>query len=397
MQTVIKRAGARRAALARIPLTTSPVLVPTYFIGLHTGYYPVGVFWVNGGAADPPPSFAFASTRIHDCYCRWLDIETSEGVYDWTRLDAFVEEAVSNGRRVMYTLHGTPTFRAPLADQAFKGPYNKFGECASPESLSSVSSFVSALVARYNTVNPSNLSGVKKIAAIETWNEPRFAQTRTGFWWGTAQQLVDLSKTVRAAAKALDASIQVYSPAFEDSTSMGAYLATASSDALDTGATLADALTFHPYLASASTYDPYVRLGNRTAKPLIGSSSQSIYALAAVQAAVGTSLPLEFTEWGFGTYASDPMLTGFLAMSERDRYTMVWRFLAASAALGVKSVYLYSYATLLAGDLKSDVNGAIRAVTDITNQLVGSTITSAHVLTSGQVTVTLSSGNTYTV
>lgn len=67
------------------------------------------------------------------------------------------------------------------------------------------------------------------------------------------------------------------------------------------------------------------------------------------------------------------------------------------AALGVKQFYLYSYNSTLSGDLVNDNDGVKAAISDFTAQIIGKTITQATIDTAGHLSLTLSTGQTFSV
>lgn len=383
--------------IGSVNVSSVATAVPSNFLGIQSGRWPVGVAWVNGGAPDPAPNYPYGSFRFHDCYCRWLNIETSAGVYDWTRIDAFM--TANAGKNILYCVHGTPVFYAKPAEQSVQGPYNQYGECGMPADLLPLTNFITALVTRYNTVSPYNPSGAKLIKYLEPWNEPRFLQIpgKTSFWWGSAQELVDLSKAVRLAAKAVDPSIVVASPTFENLPSARTYLGTVGTDAVSTGASLSDIFSYHAYYCAASYEEPLAKLGTRVTHPFIGTHPDSFSAWLSIKADLALNLDVIITEWGVAAATTDQNLIAFLGLSARQRYEHVWRTLGTVAALGVKQFYLYSHNTTLAGDLVNDDSGVKAAIADFTAQIIGKTITQATIDTAGHLSLTLSTGQTFSV
>jgi hypothetical protein len=386
-----------KSSEANIPFSTVPLSVPSDFLGVQCGNYPAGGTSGIGVAPGTAPSnLNFSTFRLHDAYIAWYHIETSAGVYDWTRLDAWVNYYSGvRGASLMYTVYGTPAFYA--SDSTANDLYGHVGGASNPTSLIALGNFITALIIRYNTVTPQNPTGVKRIKFIEPWNEPRFPGeyvVHGGFWWGTATQLVDLAKTVYTATKAVDSSVVVCSPAFEKDSSLKTYLTTFATDAVNQGKTYIERVTIHPYFTVGSPYEPARSILRSN---LLYESALSIRAIADIQTAAGTAFPVAYTEYGVAASPSDTELAAFLLLPVRQRYEFMYRYLAFCALSGIKSVYLYSYNSTLAGNLITDTNGVVAAYNDIASQLAGKVITSASYSSLGRITFTTNLGQTYTV
>ncbi len=165
-------------------------------------------FGMHASTTNPWPTAVnveFASWRSHDAVVKWADINTAPGVYDWSRLDYFLQFASKNGQTVLYTFYYTPSWASssPNASCAV----DNLGGCAPPNDLNAdgtgtdqhVKDFIAALMKHV---------GAGKIQYIEIWNEPNIDTE----WTGTVAQIVRIAQDVNHVAKSIDPSIKVISP-----------------------------------------------------------------------------------------------------------------------------------------------------------------------------------------
>jgi hypothetical protein len=52
---------------------------------------------------EPWPQVTFGSLRLWDAHSAWREINTANGVYDWSGLDAWLGAAQTGGQHVLYT------------------------------------------------------------------------------------------------------------------------------------------------------------------------------------------------------------------------------------------------------------------------------------------------------
>lgn len=112
----------------------------------------------------------------------WLDVETSKGVYDWSRMDAVVAAATARGLSVLAVIGYTPKW-ASTGDARGDGSTN---DVPSPGLYEA---FVTAAVQRYKS----------KVTHWEIWNEPNLEQ----FFEGTPADYT--SRILLPGAKAVHA------------------------------------------------------------------------------------------------------------------------------------------------------------------------------------------------
>lgn len=147
---------------------TAPVTVPSKFLGQHFYKFPTDP---DGGAASSAPTYGYGIWRSHADRIFWADIETSDGVFNWSRADAQIDYFFAQGKDVYYQIYYTPAFHATgawaLVPDKDRGKVG--GTC--PPSLDKLQRFVTALMTRYNTDTVRNNGGQKKIKFISPWNE----------------------------------------------------------------------------------------------------------------------------------------------------------------------------------------------------------------------------------
>ena len=401
-----------------VPILPMPQVVPADFMGLHFRSWPIfdpslwaGTSQPYPAVAAPAPTIPFGSVRLVDTgFSYWYQIETSAGVYNWSSLDTIITTHRAAGRTVIFCVYGTPTFYASAGDQAYKDYYNRYGGAAypastSPNGLTALGNFVTALITRYNTSgggwgSQANGGGTnfsvlgKGIQVLEPWNEPQFGDVgpHNGFFWGTAPQMVDMMYTERTAAKAVDASIIVTGPGNYTVDNLQSELA--ANGAINTGvngASLMDAVLYHCY----SMTPKGMSFGAWTTDFQDSSNQGFLQTLAAMKVAGIGSLPIWMGEGGFdANYPTDTLLTA-MAAPPSFRYTWLTRQILMAAALGCKKYMLYAWDTPYGCYPSNDPQGSQKAIEDVHNNVSGKTITSANYVGGGPVTLKFSDSSTF--
>lgn len=189
-------------------LTSSSVSVPSTFSGLVVENVGCG----NGTATAPwDLSVGYGIHRLLGQGTYWPEIETSDNVFDWTKMDAAVNAAYAAGKTILWNVAYTPTFHASNVDahrssgQAASGgwasaPSDLAGSLQTYPSLNSSKwgRFLQAAVTRYTG----------KIKYYVMWNEPNYRrygisgsqEVPHGNWFDTSDTgvLTDLT-TVRTS------------------------------------------------------------------------------------------------------------------------------------------------------------------------------------------------------
>jgi hypothetical protein len=164
----------------------------------------------NGAGTWPPTDdqkqvASLGSIRLWDDNVKWAQIETSAGVYNWSKLDSWISKAQAQGMDVLYSIGDTPKWAGSVPKGSPCGPAGSYS-CSAPTDLSSdgtgtdkhFSDFITALVERYKG----------EIAFYELWNEPDC----TCFWSGNQAQMVRMGKDAAAIIRSKDPKAQILSP-----------------------------------------------------------------------------------------------------------------------------------------------------------------------------------------
>ena len=351
----------------KVPMS-GPVAVPANFTGIHSHYWP--------GPA-PAPTYDYGTVRSLNYYgdyetlgILWYGINTADGVYNWAKMDNWVNTHHAAGKQIIYSLYGTPEWCA--SNTGIRDLYNRAGGDSKPASLTCVQKFVDALVRRYNG------DGVRRIQKLEIWNEPNFQGY--AYWRNSAADLAALGRTVYQTAKAADAGIQILWPAFVEWYSGpvvwadNVEYANASDGAGGTGKQWADAFAFHFYAYNTGMDD------------LMDNQESAIKTLAAIGR---PNLDRHNTEMGFGDGYGETLSTAVKA-------TTIKRWMALSAAYGNKVAALYAHESghLGAPAYTAEISTAIN---ELHQKLAGKTIREAGVLQDGRVFIVFGDNSTWLI
>jgi hypothetical protein len=378
--------------MATTELLSAPVAVPSDYLGFHFHRYPSDPAPVNGvSTPSPTPTFNYGAVRTHDNgRCQWGQLNPSNGTYYWTKMDEFVD--AFPGKTITFTLYGTPTWAAKPADATHTGPYNSLGECGMPAQMSYVTTFLNELFTRYGN----------KITNFEIWNEPFFTENYTGFWWGSVQDLLLLSKTCYDWIKTNRPSVNVISPGFthglaDKVTETPAYTWCNTVLAGQAkGHTYCDAIAFHPYTMFYT--------GTANSRGWLNTYNDmrfnAVDCILDLPAYLGITKPLTITEWGVDSAVGGTKITEYTKLSPSEQAVLTWRTLAFCAIKQVKSFYIYGYDVPLSGNWCNH-QGRIRndalcnMVSDFNLKISGKTISSASRFHDGRLLVTMSTGEKY--
>lgn len=123
------------------------VTVPAKFMGMH---YDESIFAGDGSPSlgATVPSYGPKIWRTQALRCFWPHIETSNGVFDWTRMDARIGYFYGLGQDIYYQCHATPSFHQGVG-AAWTSVLDQYGVNPCTPDLTAFSTFVSTLVARY--------------------------------------------------------------------------------------------------------------------------------------------------------------------------------------------------------------------------------------------------------
>jgi hypothetical protein len=266
------------------------------------------------------PSVPFGGIRLWDTGTSWEQIETTLGSYDWTMLDAWLSEAATNDKDVLYTFGRTPQGASSRPTEYCDYGYD--GCAAPPYDVDSGDNiwkgFVTALVQH------SLASSTAHIKYYELWNEP----SRTAAWSGTYAQLVTMARDAYVIIHTLDPNALVVSPSATGSAPanwLQPYFAAGGSSA-------EDIVAFHTYVGA----NPEAALG-------ITDSIRSVMSNYAV-----AGHPVWVTEgsWGQSTTMTSAQQAAYLA----QEYIFLW-------SKQVARYYWYSWDSSQWGTLWDSITG----------------------------------------
>jgi hypothetical protein len=262
----------------------------------------------------------------------WPYVEKTRGVFDWSNLDGWVNEAQSRGVSYFFSPNYVPPWAA--ADPSSCAPTyagsSVIGCTSMVTNIQDWDDYVTALVTRYKG----------RIQIYELWNEP------DSFFTGTMADLVTLTTHMYNIIRSADSAAIILSPAPNGLNSYIDYYFAAG------GPTGVDGISFHAYNASPEKVIDYVDNIRRIAAK---------YGLA--------SKPLWTTEgsWGTASLTSDAQVAA------------VARFYLLQWSNGVSRFYWYAWDDPTWGALWDATNGphpAALAYLQVYDWMVGATMTS---------------------
>jgi hypothetical protein len=299
----------------------------------------------NGSKVWPPTDgqnqiATLASVRLWDDGIKWGQLNTANGVYNWTGLDNWLDRASSANMDVLYTFGDTPQFAAaptPPGGCLTPGAYS----CAAPTDVNTDGTGTDAYFQAFVTALVTHAAG--RISYYELWNEPDFS----GFWTGTQAQLVRMGKDAAAIIRSLDPNAKILSPSAH-------------------GPTMAT--WFDGYIAAggAANFDIVnVHMRGQNGDNAIPEAFLTVYGqvTAETQKRNLTKLPLWDDEHGIlqGQGLTDPdMLAGYVARSAVLR-----------AGVGLQRQYIYTWDSKAPYGLQGSSSGT--AWNQVATWLIGHT------------------------
>jgi hypothetical protein len=293
------------------PPPTQGAALPQSFFGMHIN---------RRGTGYALPTIPFGGYRTIDSFgTLWNGIETSNGVYDFTRLDPRLTDAQTAGVDVLYTIYATPTFHS--SNPTDSSCSNAVAACDPPSDVNADgsgtdASFIAFLTALVNHVG-------SQIEYYEVWNEANISSE----WTGTNAQLVRMAQDARNVIQSVNPRARMLSPSFAEFTfptagaKEAAYLATAVNGS--TGSQAADIINFHGY-----TLTPALPV------PIPEYEAVNLSNLRGDLTSTDLGKPMWDTEWGTGTPGlSDP---------DMDSAYIV-RHMLIDAGLNIARTYYYDW------------------------------------------------------
>jgi hypothetical protein len=256
LQVPITRLGATVVAEASKSL-------PSRFFGMHV----MDPYMKNPWPTVPVNALGKGARTL------WSYIETSRGVFDWSRLDAYVHLSQTHGVKMMYAASGIPAWAAAdvsTCSVPFVGAPPKCSGMV--RNIRDWDDFVAALVTRYKG----------KITAYELWNEPNDSDS----FAGTVADMVTLTRHFHDVVRALDTNAILISPSYTVGTALDTYFAAG-------GTRDVDVVGFHASPDSRGDPELIVRSWTSSVRAIMAK-----YGLA--------TKPLWNTEASWGSVVTDP-------------------------------------------------------------------------------------------
>ena len=285
-----------------------PVIGAQFFGLHHAGLH------VDGARGWPQTQVG--SVRLWDNGVSWREIERSRGVFSWSRLDALVAKARSNGASVMLVLGQTPKFHSTRPSAP--GAYGR-GASAMPRKAAWMR-YVKA-VARRNAAVWGNS------VRLQVWNEGNAPP----YWSGTPRQMAVLTAWTRAALRSAGSSAQLIGPAMVTRlTSQQTYLRKFYDQRVNgkNVSRYVDALSFQLYPSATGAPESSMTLLRRVRLILARRS---------------ISKPIYNTEINYGLVGGPQAGAGAKKISTSRQIGNVIRTFVLNAQNRVRGVYWYSW------------------------------------------------------
>ncbi|MEQ1897777.1 MAG: endo-1,4-beta-xylanase [Vicinamibacterales bacterium] len=136
-----------------------------------------------------PGAEGFGLLRLWDTGTRWEDLEPVKGAWDWRRMDYYVDAAQAANQGILYTLGMTPLWASARPGDADR---------AEPANLNDWRNYVRTVALRYRG----------RVKYWELWNEVDYS----GFFTGSVDNMVELTRAAREELKAVDPANVVLAP-----------------------------------------------------------------------------------------------------------------------------------------------------------------------------------------
>jgi hypothetical protein len=140
--------------------------------------------------------------RLWDSNTAWVDLETSNGHYNWITVDAMLSEANRLGVDVLYTFGRIPEWASSNPNDPNCRDRYGHGDCAPPKDVDTgdgyFKAFVTTLVQHVGT----------RIAYYEMWNEPYIMSS----WDGTPEQLATMVSDAAQIIRSLNPQAVILTP-----------------------------------------------------------------------------------------------------------------------------------------------------------------------------------------
>jgi hypothetical protein len=316
--TATATASATVDARARKPIT---VKVGQRLFGLHDT------------SMDSLARPGVGSLRLWDAGVMWASLEPAPGVFDWSRLDTYVEKAHAHGTEVTLVLAGTPSWASTTPVITQDHPTTLWDM----PRLTAYRAFVTAVMQRYQSFDPDGagpLQPYRGITDYQVWNEPNIAT----FWTGSLQQMAQLTRTVWQVRQDVDRGAKVIAPSMVVRLDYQRKAAKAFYQRKVAGKPVwkyVDAATFSLYPVDTVKHRP---AGPEDSMTLVKRVRSFLSADK-----VPTRLPIWNSEINYGYKVGKHALDPAAPISDAKQAAYVLRTYILNAANGVARVFWYRY------------------------------------------------------
>jgi len=147
------------------------------------------------------PSSGVTHVRIWDIGVSWREIHLGVDVYDWSRLDAVVNQIKSTGGLITYVIGATPQWLAKYPNQPYYASWLGPGSNSMPYSIDEFNKFCWNLATRY----------AGRISYYEIWNEPQLADFLYPYDSTELNALATMTKRAYSTIKSCDPNTMIIS------------------------------------------------------------------------------------------------------------------------------------------------------------------------------------------
>ena len=287
----------------------SQKITASYF-GMH--FHRLMVLPSENAVPTQWPAAMLGSVRIWDAGSSWRDVAPRAGVWDFDRMDTFMNAAAAHQASVLYVLGSTPRWASARPDE--KCSYG-YGCAAESVRIDHWDEYVRRVAQRYGN----------QISAYELWNEPNFSEVERdrnapGFYTGSVVKMVEMAQHARKILDEITPGAKLCTPGFVGGPDrLELFLAAG-------GNKYVQAICYHFYSDNSADF---VRYTNE---------------VRAVMQRTGVSaLPLWNTETGIDTIRQSAPPAGVSAMTLPESSARLGQMLTLGAAAGFEHFYYYAW------------------------------------------------------
>ncbi|PKG23715.1 GH39 family glycosyl hydrolase [Niallia nealsonii] len=251
-------------------------------------------------------NLGYGSVRFWDTGTKWLNLEPQKGKYDFKKLDQLVSAALDNNQEILLTLGQPPSWATGNKSISEYGDnYNSIP----PANIEDWRKYVKTVGERYKG----------KITAYEIWNEVNIK----GFYSGSIEELVTLTKEANYILKKIDPNIIIVSPGMANGMEgvhfLEAYLKAG-------GIQFVDAISVHLYV---NPYPPEEMI------PLIKNYRQVVDETSSKQ------MPIWNTEFTWVNFTMDKEINNSTIMPDELASSYLARALLIGIGMEIERNYFY--------------------------------------------------------